>query len=282
MQCPNCKYEPTLSELQSASGCPKCGSKPTGAEVIRPVRPVRWSLWGIATAAFAIAVGLGVWWPHHVAEQKRETLAVEAGAQIRKYNGLVKELLDPSARLSRGQYLEKAQRRIADIDGVIAQSLAVDDSVNPGIAAQLAEYGGASRKLIEAFSEDVRRLLALELATSAHQKYRSFENNPDFQFLLQLPSAQIEQRQNASLATLKEEPDLIKRLTLLKSATEEANVYNLMAEYQKSKIAMNKALEAKDDSVRLINVAGEELFAAGQRLNELTGQKYPVEKWAVR
>lgn len=281
MQCPKCKYEPTMAEMRRRAGnCIKCGADYASHKQTRPAsKPVKLAGFVFLLAAILAAAVFG--WQWNDSRQKKELLFSQLSQQVRVVNGLVGELLDQGAGMTRGQFFEKANRRVIDIDAAIAKTLSVDDSVMPGLSQQAAAYGKAARSLIKAIGAQQRAEIALSVAKAGHSVYAKHENDPSFRLLLSRTPAQIESEGKAALAAVENEPELSKKVDLLKKAADIGNVHTLRINYLKSKDEVDSAESSFDAAEMDLAKAVERIGVVGARLNESSGHKFPVEKWEI-
>jgi hypothetical protein len=281
MLCQKCKYEPTMAEIQRSQGaCIKCSADYSSYQPSSSA-PKAAKLAGLVffVGVFLAAAVLGWQWNEN--RQKKELLFSQVSQQVRVINGLVGELLDQGAGMTRGQFFEKASRRVIDIDAAIAHTLSIDDSVMPGLSQQAAAYGKASRSLIKAIGEQQRAEIALSVAKAGHSVYAKHETDPNFRLLLSRSPTQIEAEGKAALAAVENEAELSKKVELLKKAADIGNSHGLRINYLKSKDEVDRAKSIFDAANRNLAKAVERIGAEGRRLNDSSGHKFPIEKWAI-
>lgn len=281
MQCPKCKYEPTMVEMQRSHGsCIKCGTDYARYKPNLTV-PKSVKLGGLVFLLAAILAAAFFGWQWNDTRQKKEFLFSQLSQQVRVVNGLVAELLDQGANMTRGQFFEKANRRVIDIDATIAKTLSVDDSVMPGLSQQAAAYGKAARSLIKAIGAQQRAEIALSVAKAGHSIYAKYENEPNFRQLLSRAPAQIESEGKAALAAVENETELSKKVELLKKAADIGNMHTLRINYLKSKGEVDSAESSFDAAEMDLAKAVQRIGVVGARLNDSSGHKFPVEKWEI-
>lgn len=181
-QCQKCGYEFTLREIQEKAECPKC-KEIEASRINRSalVNGKRKPLFTVIAMAFVLVIGvLGV--RFYFEFSARQELIAKIDQRVREFNGLSMELLDQSAGMTKGGFLEKASRRIAEIDSVVAASMAIDDSALPGAASALAEYGKAQRGLIAAVDAYTRADIANALAKSEFNRVLELEKYDPLDF----------------------------------------------------------------------------------------------------
>lgn len=270
-----------MAEMQRCKdSCIKCGGSYSGDKPFSDShKVVKRALFLFGIVAMLVAAALG--WQWNEARKEREVLFFQLDKQIRIVNGLVGELLDQSAGLTRAQFFEKAERRVIDIDAVIAKALSIDDSVLPGLSQKTAAYAKAARVLINAVGEQQRAEFSLSLAKAGHSVYAKYEDDANFQLLLNSTPAQIESIQKEALAAVENEPDLSKKLTLLKTAADIGNVHSLRIKYLQSKDGVDGAADNLRVAREKLADAVESMDVAGRRLKESGQHEFPVQKWAV-
>lgn len=281
MQCHKCKYEPTMAEMQLCKdSCIKCGvSCSDDQQSTRLQKDIKRPLLFFGILVMLVAAVFG--WQWNERRQEREVLFFQLDQQIRIVNGLVGELLDQGAGLTRAQFFEKSARRVIDIDAVIAKALSIDDSVLPGLSQQAAAYAKAARVLINSVGEQQRAEVSLSLAKASHSVYAKYETDANFQLLLSRTPAQIEATQKAALAAVENEPELSRKVTLLKAAADIGNVHSLRIKYLQSKDEVDGATNTFDVANKKLSDAVKGLDAAGRQLNKSGRHQFPVQKWAV-
>ena len=281
MQCPKCKYEPTMAEMQrSPSSCIKCATSYSGYQQATSIAKAG----NIVAVVVGVVLLLGVavfGWQWNEERQEKELLFSQVDQQVRVFNGLVGELLDQSAGMTRGQFFEKANRRVIDIDAAIAKALSIDDSVMPGLGKQAAAYGKASRSMIKAIGEQQRAEVGLSVAKAGHAVYAKYESDKNFQLLLSRSEEQLRVERENSLSAVEAEQDLSKKVALLKNAADIGDVHGLRVKYLQSKGEVDTAAGILASAQRDLSAAVKRLDLEGKRLNEISGNQFPIEKWSV-
>lgn len=144
MQCPKCKYEPTLAEHQaSPDACSKCGivyskfGKAAGTAVSSssPQRAGKSS--GLLAAILAVVIAVGGWFGYGYYQNRQTYGAVET--EVRLASAHVKNVLaalDGSGGMTFAEYFGKADNAVKEIDSAIVRvsilepkNAAVDQSI---------------------------------------------------------------------------------------------------------------------------------------------------------
>ena len=280
-QCQKCGYELTLREIQERAECPKC--KDFDASRIKSGSSgngKRKPLFAVISVALLLLGGFfGV--RFYLEFSARQELIAKIDQRVREFNGLSMELLDQSAGMTKGGFLEKSSRRIAEIDSVVAASMAVDDSALPGAAKSLADYGKAQRGLIaavEAYTRaDIAQSLAKSELDSATEKYGS----PAFQDFIKKSDAEVEEFSKLSLDELArarsgEPGDFIARYK------ESAVLAELMAgrnAYLKAKEEYDVSAANAEAARLILEMATKKVRIEGLRLNNACGHEFSILNW---
>lgn len=206
MQCPKCRYEPTMAEMQSSPGqCASCGivyekydDQSHMAERRAKRRP--WLLSAVAlVAVVALTVG-GL--KFHTHQQAIEQI----DAQVKLATAYVEQMAAVSSGASSmtfGELFSKADRFIGEIDSALVKVSIVEPRLPEAEAAQA--YMKAGQEVIRNISGAARSMM--EFGTAKDREKRAIEDEM---------SSNSYRRERASEMKLKALDDQIKALDAMK------------------------------------------------------------------
>lgn len=283
MQCLKCRYEPTMAELQkSPDVCTACSVPFALAARSMTAAPSN-SRRIVAIAVFSLlitaALVLAGFWGH--SEYKRGILIDEVEQSMRAANGFVSEILDDKALLTNGQFLQKIPRRIAELDSLLASTLAINDREIPGLTVAAAAYVRSSRSFLNAFTDDLRLGIQLSLAEAGHKAYESYPMTLDGARYLAMTQAEIQRISTESLAAVQAESDLSKKIDLLSKAAEHGKQQSRRTAYLKSAEDVRQAKSAKSASLKALHKFGNDIQRSGNKVSELSGRQMPTQAWGI-
>ncbi|MFK4075222.1 hypothetical protein ACI2KX_16060 [Ectopseudomonas khazarica] len=265
-------------QQQSPDDCVKCGASfsSPAAETESPRRGV----W-IATLSIVViaCIASAVFWGY--SSHQRNVLVSQVETSMRTANGLVSEILDDKASLTKAGYLEKVPRRIADLDDLLASTLAINDQHVPGLTAAAADYVRASRAFLNAVTEDLRQSLRLSMAESGYRLYESYPLTLDGAKYLAMSQAEIEAINRSTLSAVSVETDLSRKIELLRVANEHAKQTEKRIAYLKSLDELRAARAAKEQRLREMDSTGRTIRTAGERVSGLSGRPMPIQSWEI-
>lgn len=289
MRCPKCGMESGSDQIEHGQ-CAACGvyfhklksvnKKAETVPVLKPGAPSRRSLALSAMALLLVAVLIGAGFWAHGFYRKQELIA-ESAAAMRLANSYVSELLDESARLTNAGYLEKAPRRIEQLDTLIASALAIDDSAAPGLAKATADYAKGSRAFVNSFTRHVQADIRTSVAEAGHRVYDDFARSDLGQYILAKSDEQILNESRAAMAQVQAESDLMARTDLVVTMTRHHQLAEKRQKYLDSKNALDAAKEQSRQALLDLNDTGVELGRIGRRVSDLAGTQMPVQAWQI-
>ena len=272
-----------MAELQKSPDiCTACSfafgqAAPDVGSVVSPWRRI--GIVAVASVVIVAALVSAALWGH--AEYKRGLLIDEVEQAMRSANGLVSEILDNQASLTNAQYLEKIPRRIAELDSLLASTLAINDRAIPGLTGAAAAYVRSSRSFLNAFTVDLRSGIQLSVAEAGHKVYESYPMTLDGSRYLAMTQAEIERISAESLAAVQAESDLSKKIDLLSKANDHGKQQSRRTEYLKSAEDVRLAKIAKAKSLKALHQLGIEIETSGKKVTELSGRKMPTQAWGI-
>lgn len=184
MQCPRCKYEPTMSEMQeSPNTCLKCGTKYVGigkveqSPVVRGVGRngvVRFSLLFFIVIFFVVAGYYG----HSIYEDMRVAEQVDKEVKLTSaYVSQVLTALDGAGSMTFAEFFSKANKAVEEIDS-IALRISVIEPQNQTTEAGIS-YTKKAQEVVRGTSSSMRALMSLSSARDreASAKVRTESSN---------------------------------------------------------------------------------------------------------
>jgi hypothetical protein len=212
---------------------------------------------------------------------RRSELVKRAETSMRMANSYVAELLDESARLTKAGYLEKAPRRIQDLDSLVASTLAIDDAALPGLTKATTDYVKGSRNFVNAFTQYVQADIKASVALANHKSHDEFANSSLGRYMLSKSDQQILMESKAALAAVEAEPDVLARTDEVVTMVKHQKLAEMRRQYLDSRAALNADNENSQRALQQLNSAGVELGRIGGKVSELAGKQMPVQAWQV-
>lgn len=289
MQCPKCDHQDTDAAFGDPARCPACGvyaHKVRKGGVLQeaaggmPTSKASYSPkpWHLAVLALAL---IGVISFFGYAHYQEKLLIDEVSSSMRLANSYVSELLDESAKLTNAEYFAKAPRRIQELDGLVASTLAIDDSAIPGTAKAAAEYAKGARDFVNAFTEYLNAKIKLAVAESGASVYTEFASTPEGREMLAMSDADVTMLLRASIERARNTTGLEEGLLQLQSG----------ATLQKLVGMRNRYLSAQEDVVAAksnfaaaegrLHLAGQRLHTLGKSVQSRTGSPMPIQAWGI-
>lgn len=170
MQCPKCRYEPTLAEVQrSPNGCVSCGEEygsaesasaaaaPSGAGRKVKGRVLLLSVFALAAVIGAGYFGFSIYTERLVTEQVNKEVKLASA-----YVSQVLTAVDDSGSMTFSEFFTKANKAVTEIDS-IAVRLSVIEPQNEATAAGI-HYAKKSQEVIRGTANSMRAILSLSSA----------------------------------------------------------------------------------------------------------------------
>lgn len=191
MQCPKCKYEPTMSEMQrSPDDCVKCGINYSGfaASSARRVRPEKiWNekgRFGIFKAAFlaatlaAIALAAFKYY-----EYRQAVTALEQNIRLTSaYTEQVITSLEQGGAMTFAELFSKITRSIEEVDALLVRTSVIDGA--DSVKERSMIYMRRAQDVMRGVSTSTRKMMDLSSATdrfkAAERRIESAE--PGYQY----------------------------------------------------------------------------------------------------
>jgi hypothetical protein len=277
VQCPKCKYEPTMSELQaSPNECVRCYG--VGA---KQERRLPWLLFiGVAFVCL-LAVG-GYGYSQYQKKAAEDALYLLIDAKVRVVNGVSMELLDQSAGLTKAEFFTKADKRVKELDDVIVQILSVNDSIRPGVAQAAADYARGARAVIKAVADQAMAEAVMNVDKESFSRYVKHESDPNFRALLARPESQLREDERKALAAVQNEGDMSRSIELLRDAKLLGDVHVLRASYLQSKAKLESSIRAFQKATSEMEDSVEATQSAANRLRQLTDYDFHLSGWHLK
>lgn len=277
MQCPKCKYEPTMAEMQaSPNECVRChgnGAARYGG------RRLPFLLMGALLVAVVAVSGFG--YSLYKRNEAEQALYLQVDQKLRVVNGLSMELLDQGAGLTKAEFFAKATRRTKDLDDLIVQILSVNDSARPGVALAAADYAKAARSVIKTVADQAMAEAVMTVEQNSHARFAKHESDPNFIALLARPEQQLREDERKALDAVKNESDLSRSVELLREAKLVGDVHALRASYLESKMKAEKSRAAFHRATSEMQKAVKETQVAAERLRQLTDYNFHLSGWQL-
>lgn len=280
MQCPNCGYEPTMSEIQrSPDGCVKCGASFSGSAASVMPRPrKRGGLFAVA-GVISLSILLVAGGYFGLIEYRKQVVIDEAGRYMRAANGYVAEILDEKANRTTAEFLGKLPRRIQSLDDLNAQVLAMDDSSLPGLKAATADYIRASRSFLSSFADLRRAEIGLSVAKAGHATYESYANSQQGRSDLALSDAEMKAELDGATEKHDSSSSMSAKIAALGVSAKILSRSRKRLSYLASLDGVREAEQKAESAKRLFETARDELSTAGRKLSELADKPMPVQPW---
>lgn len=175
MQCPKCKYEPTMSEMQSSPDvCPNCSadyskvnsSAARAPEMIKTGKRSRGVITKIIALCVLLAVAFGGW---NFYLHRKVLTAVEE--QVRLTSAYVTQIvtaLDDGGSMTFAEFFEKANKSVAEIDASMVRVSVLEPSTEASAAAIV--YMKKSQEVIRGTARSMRSLLDLSTAKKREEQ----------------------------------------------------------------------------------------------------------------
>lgn len=285
MQCPNCKYEPTLSQVQrSPVKCVSCGSDfrqsesgvaPSGPRAITG----RYLRFGAIVALVVIGLIAAAVYGHR--QYKESQLVEQVEQKMRSANSYVAEMLDAQAGRTNGEYLQKIPKRIEELDRLVADSLAIDDSAIPGASKLTADYVRVSRAYLNQFTRHLRATIQASVADAGYQSQAAYPSTAEGRAMLSTSAAALDARRTYDLNQIESEQDLMRKSDLLIASMEREKKIKRMGVYLDSRQEKESAEAAVLKEEKLLNAAGLKIRDVGNTVSDLLGKPMPVQGWAI-
>lgn len=282
MQCPKCKYEPTMAEMQrSPADCVKCRiNYADHGEPGSSGKPNAKKLTYLVVAV-AIIVGLAFGGYGAYTFQQKQELIAKSEAAMRMANSYVAEILDKSANLTNAQYLKKIPRRIEELDTLVANSLAVDDQALPGLTAATASYVKGSRSFLNNFTKHLQSDINASVTRAGHRVYDDFAQSSSGQEVLSKSDEDLHRESSAAMSAVEAEDDLIARSGLVVAMVKRQQLVEKRQRYLDSKAAVEAADRQSKAALKALNDAGIEIGRLGRKVSEIAGKQMPVQAWQI-
>ncbi len=280
MQCPKCKYEPTMSEMQrSPDDCVKCGVKFSSSTPSAIPRPVRRGALSAVTGVIGLSILLVVGGYFGLIEYRKQAAIDEAGRYMRSANGYVAEMLDEKANRTTAEFLGKLPRRIQSLDDLNAQVLAMDDSSLPGLKGATADYIRASRSFLSSFADMRRAEISLSVKKAGHATYESYSVSHQGRSDLALSDAQMKAELDVATARHDSASTMSEKIAALGASAKILSRSKKRLSYLTSLEDVGAADQQFEMAKRRFEAARDELSTAGRKLSELADEPMPVQPW---
>ncbi|MCY1285126.1 hypothetical protein D9M70_340520 [compost metagenome] len=212
---------------------------------------------------------------------QRHALVEQVEASMRMANSYIAEILDDSAKLTNGEYLQKVPGRIEQLDSLVASTLSIDDASIPGLADAAADYAKASRSFLNRFTDNLKmdlRLSVVEASYRAHDGYASSVEGLEY---LGKTDEQVNTETGAALEAVKSTDDLIESVRLFKVAADKTNKQQRRSAYLKSVAELNEAKAQSAQTLRALDEAGRHLQKVGDKVSSLADKPMPTKAWEI-
>lgn len=168
MQCPKCKYEPTMAEMQRSPGsCLKCQvvySKIGEDRVVLPEAPRNRKTTGLLSkvaAVCVVVVALVGGWKFY--DYRQTVAAVEEHVRLTSaYVTQIVTALDDAGSMTFAEFFEKANKAVSEIDASMVRVSVV--SGESDVSAASVIYMKKSQEVIRAISGSMRAMMKLSSA----------------------------------------------------------------------------------------------------------------------
>lgn len=289
MQCPKCDYQAADAAFGDPARCPACGvyaHKVRNASAAESIgdKPAlgkmgfKLKVWHYSVLALAL---LGVLSFFGFLHYQEKLLIDEVSSSMRLANSYVSELLDESAKLTNAEYFAKAPRRVQELDGLVARTLAIDDSAIPGTAKAAADYAKGARDFVNAFTEYVSSGIKLSMADSGASVYTEFSASQEGREMIAMSDADVSVLLRASIERSRNAQGFEEGLEQLKSAAELQKLVETRNRYLSARQEVTKAQSDRASAEERLHAAGQRLQVLGNRIQEMTGSPMPIQAWGI-
>lgn len=178
MQCPKCKYEPTMAEMQASPGtCPECSvvyskaaAQKQPASNAKKVNGRFWVFPKVAALIFIVGASLGGW---KFYEYRQAVSAIEDQVRLTSvYVTQIATALDDGGSMTFAEFFEKANKGISEIDSAMVRVSVTSASSDLSVPA--LAYMKKSQEVIRAISGSMRSIMAF--STAKDRQSRAVEN----------------------------------------------------------------------------------------------------------
>lgn len=176
MQCTECQYEPTLSEMQrSQDACIKCGAKYDGSEQGRHTGPAqvgrRKGRGLLIPIILLLSVSAAGFFGYSIYQER--VVAELVGKEVKLTSAYVSQVLtalDGAGSMTFAEFFSKANKAVEEIDS-IALRLSVIEPQNQTTAAGIS-YTKKAQEVIRGTSSSMRAMMRLSNARDREQAAR--------------------------------------------------------------------------------------------------------------
>lgn len=174
MQCPKCKYEPTMAEMQrSSDSCPKCqivySNFGKGQEASKGAVNQRKSAGVLARLALACIVVAALFGGWKFYDYRQTVAAVEEQVRLTSaYVNQVVTALDDSGSMTFAEFFEKANKAVSEIDAAMVRLSVISPASDVSAASVI--YMKKSQEVIRALAGSMRSMMKLSSAKDRLEK----------------------------------------------------------------------------------------------------------------
>lgn len=278
MQCPKCKYEPTMAEmLASPDDCVKCGVSYGAPPPLRSLKKRGRIVLGVSVAALILlAIAAGYF---GITEHRKQTVIAESASYMRTANGYVAEMLDEKASLTNAAFLEKLPRRIQNLDDLNAKVLAMDDTYLPGLKSATADYVRASRSFLLRFADMTRAEIGLSAMKAGHATYEPYVNSPQGRQDLARSDAQMKAELDLATAQYEAARTMSEKIERLGVSSKILARSKKRFAYLASVGDVEESAQHAEKAKASFETARVALSTAGRKLSDLANEPMPAQPW---